>query len=342
MSFKELKTFDINKSLISITILLFFIMYGAGMLIFGRQGFAKPQVFLNLFINNAGLIVISASMTMVMIIGGIDISVGALVAMDCMILGDLMMNRGWSAWSSMLAVVLLGVIYGLVQGFMIAYLKIQPFAVTLAGMFFCRGMAAVISSEVISITNESFVNISQLRISLPLLGTLNKHGKMIYPFIYPSVIVAFAVVVLMFLMLRYTKFGRAVYAIGGNENAAMFMGLNVRRIKLLTYTLDGFLVSVGGILFCMNTMSCFSDQAKGLEMDAIAGTVIGGTLLSGGVGNVFGSLLGCMIRGTAESFISFNGSLSSWWVKITTAVLLSFFIIIQSCMLIFNNRKISC
>ncbi|SFL14870.1 monosaccharide ABC transporter membrane protein, CUT2 family [Lachnospiraceae bacterium KH1T2] len=327
---KKFKDIDTNKFLLAITIVMFFLMYIAGMIIFNKQGFAKPQVFLNLFVNNAGLIVIATSMTMVMIIGGIDISVGSLVAMDCMILGDLMMNKNWGAWTAMLFVLLIGLVYGSVQGFLISYLGIQPFIITLAGMFFGRGMTAVISTQMISITNETFAAIAQKKITIPLFGTMNKHGKMMYPFIYPSVIIALVILVVMFVVLKYTKFGRSIYAIGGNEQSAMLMGLNVKKTKFCVYVLDGFLASIGGILFCMNTMAGFVEQAKGFEMDAIAGAVIGGTLLTGGVGNVFGSLFGCMIRGTIESFISFQGTLSSWWVRITIALLLTFFIVLQS------------
>mgnify|MGYP002859405077 CR=1 FL=1 len=329
----------INKILNLLTVVMFIFMYIGGIAVFGSQGFGRPQVFLNLFINNTGLIVISAAMTMVIISGGIDISVGSMVAMDCMILGDLMMNKGWNAWLAMLAVIIVGIVYGTVQGLLISYMELQPFAVTLTGMFFCRGMAAVISSEVISISNKTFEKMSECKIYIPALGTVNKHGKMIYPFIYPSVIVALLIILIIYLMLKYTRFGRGIYAIGGNENAALILGLDVKKIKLFTYIADDLLVSVGGILFCMNSMSCFSDQAKGLEIDAIAGTVIGGTLLSGGVGNVAATLVGCLIRAIAETFISFDGSLSSWWIKIVTAALLSFFIILQSALKSIMLRK---
>jgi simple sugar transport system permease protein len=134
----------------------------------------------------------------------------------------------------------------------------------------------------------------------------------------------------MFVMLRFTKFGRNIYAVGGNQQSALLMGLNVKRTKFLVYVLDGFLVSIGSILFCLNTCAGFVEQAKGFEMEAIAGAVIGGTLLTGGVGNVFGSLFGVMIKGTIESFISFQGTLSSWWTKIVIALLLTFFIVLQS------------
>ncbi|MEY8354511.1 sugar ABC transporter permease YjfF [Lachnospiraceae bacterium 54-53] len=317
--------------LLMITIALFAAMYIAGIIIFKSKGFAKPQVFLNLFISNAGLIVIAAGMTMVMITGGIDISVGSVVALTCMMLAWMMEIKEIGAVPALLTVLVMGLIFGLVQGFLIAYLKIQPFIVTLAGMFFARGMTAIISQEMISIKNELFLTWAKSKINLTFLGgTVNKKGMVNYPFLYPSVIMALAVLVLVFAVLKYTKFGRTVYAVGGNEQSALMMGLNVKRTKLLVYIINGFLCALGGFLFCLNTCAGFVEQAKGFEMEAIASAVIGGTLLTGGVGNVFGSLFGVLIKGTIETFITFQGTLSSWWTKITIAALLAFFIILQS------------
>lgn len=317
--------------LLIITIVLFAVMYLAGIIIFQSKGFAKPQVFLNLFISNAGLIVIAAGMTMVMITGGIDISVGSVVALTCMMLAWMMEMKGVGAIPALVIVLLMGILFGLAQGFLIAYLKLQPFIVTLAGMFFARGMTAIISQEMISIKNEMFLGWAKTKINLTFLGgTVNKKGVVNYPFLYPSVIIALIVLVLVFVLLKYTKFGRAIYAVGGNEQSALMMGLNVRRTKLLVYVINGFLCSLGGFLFCLNTCAGFVEQAKGFEMEAIASAVIGGTLLTGGVGNVFGSLFGVLIKGTIETFITFQGTLSSWWTKITIAALLAFFIILQS------------
>ena len=317
--------------LLMITIALFVTMYIAGIIIFNGKGFAKPQVFLNLFISNAGLIVIAAGMTMVMITGGVDISVGSVVALTCMMLAWMMEAKGIGAVPALLTVLVMGIFFGLVQGFFIAYLKIQPFIVTLAGMFFARGMTAIISQEMISVKNELFLKWAKSKINLTFLGgAVNKKGVVNYPFLYPSVIIALAVLVLVFVVLKYTKFGRTIYAVGGNEQSALMMGLNVKRTKLFVYVINGFLCALGGFLFCLNTCAGFVEQAKGFEMEAIASAVIGGTLLSGGVGNVFGSLFGVLIKGTIETFITFQGTLSSWWTKITIAALLAFFILLQS------------
>ena len=319
-----------NTFLLFITVALFIIMYGIGCIVFADKGFTKPQVFLNLFISNAGLIVAAAGMTVVMITGGIDISVGSVVAMVCMMLAWMMELKNIGAITATLIVLFTGIVFGLAQGFLVAYLKIQPFIVTLAGMFFARGMTAIISQDMISIKNEMFLSWAKAKIYIPFFGQANKKGVMVYPYIYPSVIIAIVILIIIFFVLKFTKFGRAIYAIGGNEQSALMMGLNVRKTKMFAYVLNGFLTAIGGVLFCLNTCSGFVEQAKGFEMDAIASSVIGGTLLTGGVGNVFGSLLGVLIKGTIETFITFQGTLSSWWVRITIAALLAFFIILQS------------
>jgi simple sugar transport system permease protein len=316
--------------MLSVTIGLFAVMYIIGMIVFASKGFSNLQVFLNLFISNAGLIVVASGMTVVMIAGGIDISVGFVVAMICMMLASFMEKGGISAPAAVLICLLTGLVFGLVQGILVSYFGIQPFIVTLAGMFFARGMTAIISTEMISIKNELFLKWATAKIYLPFGGYVNKKGTMIYPYIYPSVVVALIALVLVFAMLKYTKFGRSLYAVGGNEQSAMLMGLDVRKVKLKAYVLNGFLCSLGGMLFALNSCSGFVEQAKGFEMDAIASAVIGGTLLTGGVGNVIGSLFGVLIKGTIETFITFQGTLSSWWTRITIAALLAFFIVLQS------------
>jgi galactofuranose transport system permease protein len=322
--------FGANTFLLFITIVLFIIMYIAGMIIFREKNFGKLQVFLNLFISNAGLIVASVGMTTVLITGGIDISIGSVVAMTCMLLAWMMEKQGMGAIPSIILVLIIGIVFGFVQGFLIAYLKIQPFIVTLAGMFFARGMTAIISTEMITIKNQTFLAMANAKLYLPFGGTVNRKGILVKPYIYPSVIIALAVLLLIFLLLKYFKFGRSIYAVGGNEQSALLMGLNVRKTKLKVYIMNGFLAALAGFVFCLNTSGGFVEQAKGFEMEAIAASVIGGTLLTGGVGNVIGSLFGVLIKGTIETFITFQGTLSSWWTKIVIAALLCFFIVLQS------------
>lgn len=336
---KTKEKLDGNNFLLMITILLFFALYLAGMFAFHEKGFGKPQVFLNLFISNAGLLIAAAGMTMVLITGGIDISIGSVIGMTCMLLAWMMEKKGISAGASIVIVLIVGTVFGLVQGFLIAYLKIQPFIVTLAGMFFARGMTAIISKDMITITNETFLRMAGEKINFNFITTYNKKGMAIHPYIYVSVIIALIVLILIFLFLKYTKFGRSIYAVGGNEQSALLMGLNVRRIKLRVYVMNGFLAALAGFVFCLNSSGGFVEQARGFEMEAIASSVIGGTLLTGGVGNVIGSLFGVLIKGTIESIITFQGTLSSWWTKIAIAALLCFFIVMQSLFAAVKKKK---
>lgn len=324
------KKINSNTLLLLITIALFFVMYIAGCVVYANKGFTHLQTFLNVLINNAGLLCVACGMTCVMLTGGIDISVGSLIAMDCMIIAYGLNNWGWaSAPTIILLVLAIGIVFGLFQGFCVGYLEIQPFIVTLAGMFFGRGMTAVISTEMISIKNELFLAWANFKINLPI-GSYSKRGKFIPAYIYPTVVIAILILIIIILVMKYSKFGRSVYAIGGNSQSALMMGLNVKKTKFKAYILDGFLAGLGGFLFCLNSCAGFVEQAKGLEMDAISSAVIGGTLLSGGVGVPFGTLFGVLIKGTIQSLITTQGTLSSWWVRIVLSALLCFFIILQA------------
>ena len=326
-----------------ITIALFILMYIIGCLIYADKGFAHFQTFLNILMNNAGLICITCGMTIVMLTGGIDISVGSLVAMDCMFLAVMLSIKHYAAVPMVLLVLLIGVVFGLVQGFLVGYLDIQPFIVTMAGMFFARGMTAVINTQQLSITQQSnaqFYSWANTQIYLPpFFGYANKRGFMVAPFIRPTIIIALIVVVLVFIMLKYTKFGRSLYAVGGSQSSAQMMGLNVKFTKMKAYLLSSVLCSIGGILYCLNTMAGSVQQAKGLEMTSIAGSVIGGTLLTGGVGNVIGSLFGVMTTGAISTLVETNGKLLSSWEDIATAALLCVFIILQSVFALLKERS---
>ena len=325
------KKINSNTLLLIITIVLFVVMYAAGCIVYAGKGFTHLQTFLNVLINNAGLLCVACGMTCIMLTGGIDISVGALIAMDCMFLAVGMERWGMSAPLLCLLVLLIGLVFGLVQGFCVGYLEIQPFIVTMAGMFFARGMTAVISTDQVSIsTNQFFVNLANFKLELPFGSYVNSKGVEQIPFIRITVIIALIVLIAIFLMLRYTKFGRSLYAVGGNEISATMMGLDVKKTKLKAYMLSSFICSIGGICYCLNTMSGSVQQATGLEMDAISSAVIGGTLLTGGVGNVIGSFFGVLINGTISTLVKTNGKLLSSWSNIAVAALLCFFIVLQS------------
>lgn len=322
-----------NTIMLLITIVLFIGMYAAGCAMYAAKDFGKLQNFLNVLINNAGLLIAACGITCVMLAGGIDISVGSVVAMTCMFMAVGLSQWGLPSGVLIVLILIIGVVFGLAQGFCVAYLEIQPFIVTMAGLFFARGMTSIISKEQVSVPMDSwFGKLSQIKINMPFqIGAyLNKKGVLMVPYVRLTVVIALAMVVLTFLMLRYTKFGRSLYAVGGNQQSATLMGLNVRKTKMMSHVLCSLYATLGGLCFCLNTMCGTPTQAAGLEMDAISSAVIGGTLLTGGVGNVIGTLFGVMINGTISSLVKFNGKLVASWSNIITAILLCFFILLQA------------
>ena len=313
-----------NTVLLIITIALFFVMYAVGCVIYSNKGFTHLQTFLNILINNAGLLCITCGMTCVMLTGGIDISVGSLVAMDCMILAVGMERWNMNAVLLCILVLAIGIVFGVVQGFCVGYLNIQPFIVTMAGMFFARGMTAVISTEQISISsNAFFVKLANTKISLPFGSYTNNKGVVQVPFIRVSVIVALLVLIAVFFMLRYTKFGRSLYAVGGSEQSATMMGLDVKKTKLKAYVLSSFLCSIGGIIFAARMNSGQPAANVNLEFDAITAVILGGVSFVGGVGNMGGTILGIIL------IQSFNTGLTmvnvpSFWQYVAKGGLLLF------------------
>jgi simple sugar transport system permease protein len=281
------------------------------------NGFFSGQVLLNLFVDNSYLIVLAVGMTFVILTGGIDLSVGAVVALSTMIAASLL-QTGWSPGIVIPLILALTSVLGLLVGLMIHVFKVQPFIATLAAMFLARGLCYVISKDSISITEPTFVALAVTRI--PLGGGLS---------ITPSVVIALAVVIVAVWVLGFTRFGRTVYAIGGSEQSGMLMGLPVARTKVIVYVVSGFCSGLAGVLFSFYTLSGYPLTAVGTELDAIAAVVIGGTLLTGGYGFVLGSVLGVLVLGVIQTIITFEGTLSSWWTKIFIGALLLVFIILQ-------------
>jgi simple sugar transport system permease protein len=298
-----------------VTLALLIVMFGVGAARY--RGFASGQVIANLFVDNAFLIVLAVGMTFVILTGGIDLSVGSVVALSTMIAAALARD-GWTPALVIAIVLVVGSTLGLLTGLVIHYFQIQPFIATLAAMFLARGLCYVISLDSISITDPWFTAMAQTQI--PIVPHLA---------ISPSVIVALVVVAIAFVVLHFTRTGRTVYAIGGSDTSAMLMGLPVSRTKVLVYVISGFCSAVAGVLFTFYTLSGYSLTAVGMELDAIAAVVIGGTLLTGGYGFVLGSLLGVLLLGVIQTIISFEGTLSSWWTKIVIGSLLLVFIILQ-------------
>ena len=315
--------------LLSITIVVFFLMY-IGAIVFQGKGFLKPQTFFNILNANAALILMSCGLTIVMIIGSIDISVGgvaALVSMCCAVYLDF---KGGNVFVSMLIALAIGVAYGVVQGYLIAYLDIQPFIVSLAGMFFARGMTTIVHTNPFNVENQSFVALKETRIIVPGMGSVNKLGKYVNAYVEIGVIVALLTVLVLFFVLRYTKFGRALYAVGGNKTSALMLGINVKKTKFMAHLLCGILAGIGGYVYFLHVGSGAASHASGAEMNAIASSIIGGTMLTGGVGNIIGTLFGVLSLATIQSIVSSAGMDQAWWTGITIAAMLCLFLVIQS------------
>ncbi len=318
--------------LLFITIGIFIGMYGLAILIWGG-GFKNPQQFLDIFNNNAFLIVISCGMTVVMIAGGIDISVGcvtALVAMACIVYLD---DHSGSVIGSVGLALGIGLAFGLVQGTLISYLEIQPFIVTLAGLFFAKGMITVVSAVPRTAVQEAFVALKDFRIEIPGIGYFGKAGNFIPAQIEIGVVVAIVVVLAVFVILKWTRFGRNLYAVGGNSQSALMLGINVKRTRFYSYLLCGLLSGIGGYVYLLHTGAGDATSAKTAEMQAIAAAIIGGTLLTGGVGNVIGTLFGVLSLKTITNIVVASGLREPYWQSITTGLMLFFFIVFQSIIL---------
>ncbi len=326
-----------TQLLMTITICIFVGMYLLAMLIWGG-GFLRPQQLFDMLNNNAALIIISCSLTIVMISGSIDISVGGIIAvvvMSCAV----SIENGGSILTTVLLALAIGLAFGIVQGFLIAYLEIQPFIITLAGMFFARGMTTIVSAVPVKVTNEGFSALMSQRLEIPWLGYTAKNGNMIPARIEIGVIIALIVVFAIFFLLYKTKFGRSLYAIGGSRQSALMMGINIRANRFFAHVVSGLLAGIAGFVFMTHTGAGNATNAAGAEMNAIASSIIGGTLLSGGVGNVIGTLFGVLTLTTIKSIVTTSGLQDPWWQSITTGVMLCFFILLQSVVLSRRRNK---
>lgn len=329
---KRSKKMTDTSLLLLITVVVFVVMY-AGAMIFLKKGFLKPQTFFNILNANAALIITSCGMSLVMITGGIDISVGgvvALVSMSCAVYLD---YHGGNVAVSLLIALGIGLAFGAVQGYLVAYLDIQPFIVSLAGMFFARGMTTIVHTAPFNVENEAFTALKGTRITVPGMGTVNKLGKYVNAYVEIGVIVAILVVILLFCMLKWTKLGRNFYAVGGNKQSALMLGINVKRTRFLAHLLCGILAGIGGYIYFLHVGSGSASHASGMEMNAIASSIIGGTLLTGGVGNLFGTFIGVLSLSTIQNIVSSIGLDQAWWTGITVAGMLCVFLVIQSVIL---------
>jgi galactofuranose transport system permease protein len=321
---QRIRFFLLNNGPLLATITIFILVYFIGGRLYPTM--QKPQVFFNLFINTASLLIVSIGMTFVIITKGIDLSVAGMIALTSAASAALLVH-GFNPVVVMILMLLMGIVFGLAQGSIIHYLKVEPFIVTLMGLFFARGMAFIITLSSLTIKDPFYRYLALTKINIPFF-------EKAYVYI-PSLVGPVLLLVAIYLA-NFTRFGRTVYAIGNNEQSAMLMGLPVARTKLLVYAFGGFCSALAGIVFSISLLSGYGGYAPGMELDAIASVVIGGTMLTGGAGNVIGTLFGVLINGTIVSILQFNGTLSSWWTRIGVGVLTLVFIGIQS---LFYMRK---
>lgn len=315
---QRIRVFLLRNAPLLLTMAIFILAYFiSGQLYPAMQ---KPQVFFNLFINEGSLLLVSIGMTFVILTGGIDLSVGGMIALTSAASAALL-RGGVSPVIVMPVMVLMGIVFGFALGCIVQFLKVQPFIATLMGLFFARGVAYLISLTSVTITDSVYKSLALTPVPIPFLPKV---------YVYLPTLVAPLMLLVAIYLLMFTAFGRTIYAIGNNEQSALLMGLPVARTKIIVYSFSGLCSALAGIVFSISLLAGYGQFATGMELDSIASVVMGGTSLAGGIGNVIGTLFGVLINGTIVSVIQFNGTLSSWWTRIGVGALTLIFIGIQS------------
>ena len=321
------------------TVAVFLVIYLVGAIAYGDKGFTTLRTFLLLFTDNAYIGISAVGMTMVLITGGIDLSVAAVASLTGMFIAYGNTILGINPFICIGFALIVGVGLGLLMGATIHYLNVPPFITTLTGMFLARGVCSLISRESIPISNEAIDALASWKLTFYHL--VDGQWEKIKPVatINFSVILFLVMIVIGAIILQKTRFGRNVYAIGGNEQSAKLMGLPVARTKVLVYGFNGLCSVLSGVAYVLYVKSGWNLALQGAELDVISATVIGGTLLTGGVGYMLGTLFGVLLKGTIPALITFNGTLSSWWGKIATGILLLLFILLQRAVVTGSERK---
>ncbi len=298
------------------TALVMIALYVLGCLLY--PNFGSLRVVVNLFGDNAFLGIAAVGGTFVILSGGIDLSVGAVIAFIGILIASLI-SGGMPPMVAIALALVVGTVFGAAQGSLIRFFDLPPFLVTLGGMFLMRGLAFVVRAESLAIKHR-FYQQTIRQLAIPLAP------RIAIPF---TAICFIAVVIVATYICIYTRFGRNVYSIGSSENSALLMGVPVGSTKIGIYALAGFFSALAGCVSTFYMQSGNPASFVGLELDAIAAVVIGGTLLTGGVGFVPGTLMGVLILGLIQTLITFQGNLNTWWTKIAIGVLLLLFIVLQ-------------
>ncbi len=267
--------------------------------------------------DNAFIIIAAIGLTFVIISGGIDLSIGSMIGFVGVVMANLD-SEGWNPLVSGAMMLAFGILFGALQGFIIDFCEIQPFIITLAGLFMLRGACFMVNLDSVPIRHPFVTSFAEFQIPLPGGG-----------FLASSAIVMLVVLAAAVVIGHYTRFGTNVYAIGGDRPSAVLMGVPIRRTTVMLYALGGFYSALGGVIYALYTASGYPLAGSGNELNAIAAVVLGGTLLTGGVGLVFGTLFGGLILGIIATIIDFDGSLNGAWIMIVGGVLLFIFILAQ-------------
>jgi galactofuranose transport system permease protein len=291
------------------------------------DNFSSLRVLVNLVGDNAFLGVAAVGATFVILSGGIDLSVGAMVAFTSILIAKLL-DQGANPFMAIALGLVAGAAFGATMGAIIQVFQLPPFLVTLAGLFLARGLGFVIHPQSLAISHKFFLETID-HLAIPL------NERISFPFTATCYVIVFLTAL---FVAHYARFGRCIYALGGDEQSARLMGLPVGRTKVLTYTLSGFCSALAGVVYTFYTQSGDPASCVGLELDAIAAVVIGGTLLSGGVGFMAGTAMGVLILGLIQTLITFKGNLNTWWTRIVVGLLVLVFILLQNAIAILSKR----
>jgi ribose/xylose/arabinose/galactoside ABC-type transport system permease subunit len=308
------------------TVAIFLIAYAVCIVQYPNM--LSTRVIGNLLTDNAFLGIAAVGMTFVIISGGIDLSIGAVIAFTGVFLAVLMESTAIHPLAAFALALALTTTFGALMGAIIHHLEMPPFIVTLAGMFLARGMAFVLSIDSIPIKHPFYATLKSVYYKLPGGGRITLIGGLMLLVFAAGILIA-----------HRTRFGANIYALGGGTATARLMGVPIARTTVMIYALSGFLAGLAGIVFSLYTSAGYSLATVGVELDAIAAVVIGGTLLTGGSGFVAGTLVGILIQGLIQTYITFDGSLSSWWTKILIGLLLFAFILLQKGLILATDRR---
>ena len=321
------------------TIGIFLLIYLAGAIAYGSKGFTTLRTFVNMFIDNAHYGISAVGMTMVLITGGIDLSVASIASLTGMFIAYGNAMLGIHPLICIFFSLIVGVGLGLLQGATIHCLNVPPFIATLTGNFLARGVCSLISRESISIDHPMIDALAKWKIYFMKYSEGEWVKIKPIAFINFNLLVFLVMIVIGIIILQKTRFGRNVYAIGGNEQSAKLMGLPVGRTKVMVYAFNGLCSVIAGVCYALTVKSGWNLALQGGELEVITCAVIGGTLLTGGTGYMVGTLFGVLLKAIIPTLINFNGALSSWWSKIATGMLLLLFICIQRAVVTYSGRK---